>query len=781
MPRKLRDLFNSRTTVIPESPDELFARAQDLKRQGQTTAAAEGLRRILDLHPDHWESLNALAVITLDSGDLETAIQLYDMVIDRRPDQAGSYYKRGNAWNRLGRPEPALIDYDRAIQLDPSHSRALCNRGAVLERLGRREEALESYDRALAVDPMDLLTHYNRGSVLKDLKRFEEALSSYDRAVDRDANFTEAFINRGNVLAQLRRYEAASASFGRAIELNPVYAEAFHGRAAVLYRLKRLAPALADYDKAIALKPDFATLYADRGNLLLDWQRYDEAVASYLKAIELRPTEFEAHFGLAQSYVRLKKLDRAIASFDQAMMLDSNRNFLPGLRSAAKMQACDWDTWATDQRMIIQGIEAGRAVCNPMTLAALLDSPMLHRSAARIWVQQEAPSDDALGAISFRPPHARVRIGYFSADFCMHPVAFLAAGLFERHDRSKFEITAFAFGARQGDPMTTRLRRAFDRFIDVRERSDLDVAALARDLQIDVAVDLNGITEQCRSKIFALRAAPIQINYLGYPGTMGAQYMDYLVADRTVVPPAMRTQYDEKIIYLPDCFLPFDSSYAIADRTFTREELGLPADGFVFCCFCNTSKITPPIFDAWMRILTRVDKSVLWLSPTNASAAEKLVKEASRRSVDPQRLKFAAHLTSLPEHLARIKAADLFLDTFPYNAHATALDALWAGLPVLTCEGQGFASRVASSLLRTAGLPQLVTKSISQYEATAIRLAEDLEPLSQLRTALQRNRSTTALFDTTRYTRNLETAYERIHERHHAGVPPSDIDERSAG
>jgi predicted O-linked N-acetylglucosamine transferase (SPINDLY family) len=360
-------------------------------------------------------------------------------------------------------------------------------------------------------------------------------------------------------------------------------------------------------------------------------------------------------------------------------------------------------------------------------------------------------------------------------------VALLSAGIFERHDRSKFEVAAFAFGPESNDEMRARLVKAFDRFVDVRQRTDAEVATLARDMGIDVAVNLNGITEHSRSGIFALRAAPIQVNFLGYPGTMGAGYMDYLIGDRTVIPRKYQDHYVEKIIYLPDSFIPFDSSYAIAEKTFMRPELGLPPEGFVFCCFNNGFKITPAIFDSWMRILTRAENSVLWLSPTNPTFATNLRKEAFRRGVEPRRLVFAARLASLPEHLARLRAADLFLDTFPYNAHASALDALWAGLPVLTCEGRSFASRVAASVLRTIDLPQLITGSLSQYEDTATSLAQDPVRLSRIREALAYNRASTALFDTSRYTKNLEATYERIHDRHHSGAAPEHVNEHLAG
>jgi predicted O-linked N-acetylglucosamine transferase (SPINDLY family) len=354
-------------------------------------------------------------------------------------------------------------------------------------------------------------------------------------------------------------------------------------------------------------------------------------------------------------------------------------------------------------------------------------------------------------------------------------VTHLAAGLFERHDCARFEVTAFAFGPATNDAVVSRLTKAFDRFIDVRQKSDFEVVALARDLGLDIAVDLNGFSGACRSKIFALRAAPIQIGFLGYPGTMGAEFMDYLIADGTVVPRAQRGHYVEKIAYLPGSFLPFDSSYPIADRTFAREELGLPSGGFVFCCFNNSYKILPGVFDRWMRILGRTESSVLWLQQADATVAANLRHEASRRGVDGARLIFADRIASLPEHLARLRAADLFLDTFPYNAHATALDALWAGVPLLTYPGESFASRVAASLLRTVGLPELITGSPLQYEEKAMELAADPVRLGLLRRKLALRE--TPLFDTERYTRNLEAVYEEICERHNAGLPTATINE----
>jgi predicted O-linked N-acetylglucosamine transferase (SPINDLY family) len=736
--------------------------------------------------PVSWDEMFRQAQSHQQQGRLERAIELYSTCIAQAPERAEGYYKRANALNGLGRFEAALEDYDRAITLNPSFAYALCNRGSALERLGRSDEALASYDRALSLDPKDSLAHYNRGSVLNQLKRFEEALASYDSAIALNAAYAEAYVNRGNVLQELRRDEAAIESFDRAIALKPTIAQAFLARAASRHFLKHLEQALGDYNQAIALKPDVAAAYFRRGNLLAECDRHTEAAADYQKATELEPDA--AHYqALASSLLRLRRFDLAISSLEKAMVLDPKGKYLPGTSRSAKMQACRWDGLDEDLARIAKGVSERRQFCLPLVLAALMDSPELLRLSAEVFVQDQINStreEDLrrLAEISptyFSAPRStKIRLGYFSADFRTHPVTQLTAGLFERHDRAKFDVTAFAFGPETNDPIVSRLIKGFDRFIDVRQKSDFEVVALARELGIDIGVDLNGFTAHSRSKIFALRAAPIQINFLGYPGTLGADFMDYLIADGTVVPRAQRVHYVEKIAYLPGSFLPFDSSYAIADRTFAREELGLPRGEFVFCCFNNSYKILPDVFDRWMRILGRTENSVLWLQQADATVASNLRQAATRRGIDGTRLIFADRIACLPDHLARLRAADLFIDTFPYNAHATALDALWAGVPLLTFPGDSFASRVAASLLRTVGMPELVADSALQYEEKAVELAAHPVRLGLLRRKLALR--DTPLFDTERYTRNLEAVYQAMYERHHSGSPPADINDHLA-
>ena len=389
-------------------------------------------------------------------------------------------------------------------------------------------------------------------------------------------------------------------------------------------------------------------------------------------------------------------------------------------------------------------------------------------------MQAQYPPRRSLPELRAHARHDKIRVGYYSADFHDHPTAYLIAELFERHDRTKFELTAFSFGPQRNDAMRRRLAAAFDRFIDVSGNDDTQVAALSRELAIDIAIDLKGYTHGSRPGIFAARAAPLQVGYLGYPGTMGASYIDYLIADRTLIPPESQRHYCEQIIYLPDSYQVNDGQRAIAERSLTREQAGLPPTGFVYCCFNNNYKITRAAFDGWMRILERVDGSVLWLLEGSAAAAGNLLREAQARGISPERLVFAKRMP-MPEHLARQRLADILLDTLPCNAHTTASDALWAGLPVLTRAGESFAGRVAASLLNAIGLPELVTKTQEQYEALAVELAEHPQRLLDLRLRLERNRRTAPLFDTRRFAENCEAAYAEIYERQQADLPPDHI------
>jgi predicted O-linked N-acetylglucosamine transferase (SPINDLY family) len=820
---RLRDLFKPRAKSRAPSWEQLFEQAQALQQQGKLEEAVRLYGLVIDGIPNWAQAYYKRANALNGLGRPDAALEDYDLALSLDPSYAYAWCNRGSVLEGLGRRQEALESYERALALDPHDAMTHYNRGSVLKDLKRLEESLTSYAAAIALNPDYAEAYVNQGNVLQKLQQhaaavesfgraielrpifaeafqgrglsqhalqhFEEAIGSYDAAIALNREYADAYVNRGNVLQQLRRHSAAVESFGRAIELNPLFAEAFQGRGLSWYFLRRVGDALTDYNRAIALKPDMPAAYHYRGHLFSELNLYHDAVRDLTKAAELNP-DAENFQSLAAALVRLKQFDLAITNYDKATALDPGSAYLIGSSRLAKMHACHWDGLEADLDLIAEGIRAGNPVCEPMPFAAMLDSPALQRSVAEIWVRDRVshvlgPQGQPRPLTGGLPEHSpvfsagKIRIGYFSADFRTHPVALLTAGVFEHHDRSKFEVTAFAFGPETSDAMQVRLAKAFDRLVDVRQQSNPGVAALARELGIDIAVDLNGFTEHSRTEIFALRAAPIQINFLGYPGTLGAQFMDYLIADRIVIPRAQQAHYAEQIVYLPNSFMPFDSNTVISDKIFTREELGLPPTGFVFCCFSNNYKIMPEIFNRWMSILSRVEDSVLWLSQVNVMAIRNLRTEAERRGVAGGRLIFANRMISLPEHLARLKVADLFLDTYPYNAHATAMDALWAGVPLLTYAGQSFASRVAASLLCTAGLPEFVAGSAEQYEEKAVELAKHSTGIRQARRKLSLR--DTALFDTVLYTRNIEAAYEAIYERFRSGLPPTHINEHLNG
>ena len=661
------------------------------------------------------------------------------------------------------------------LRIQPSHFDAMHLLGVMAFETGDLRRAVELMTAALEINPNHAATLNNLGMAFAALGQTEDALKNYDRAVALKPGFASAFNNRGNTLRALRRFEAALQSYDTAIALNPGYADAHSNRGSVLRDLNQMEAAVESCDKAIQLKGDVGEAYNNRGNALRDLNRYEAALESYDAAIKFMP-DFAGAYGNRGNVLRdLNRHEAAVENYDKAIQLQADFPFLYGLRLHTRMQICDWQGIDTQVAELVGKVDRGEKCTPPWPTLALTDSLSVQRKAAEIWTSDKYPPNPELGNIAKRGRGAKIRIGYFSMDFRNHPVSALIAELIETHDRDKFEVYAFSFGTDTKDEMRKRLERAFDKFIDVRNRSDREIAELARRMGIDIAIDLAGHTAGSRAGIFAMRAAPIQVSYLGYIGTMSAGYIDYIIADKIVVPKGSRHLYAEKIAALPNCYQANDGKREIGDRVFTREELGLPPAGFVFCCFNNPYKITPDTFGGWMRILRRVEGSVLLLYTDNATAADNLKKEAAARGVDGDRLVFGTRLP-VPEYLARFRAADLFLDTSLYNAGTTANDALWAGLPVLTRSGEAFASRMAASLLPALDLPELITLTQAEYEAMAVALATEPPRLNGIKQRLARNRNSALLFDTKVYASHIEEAYVQMVARHEADLPPDHID-----
>jgi protein O-GlcNAc transferase len=758
----------------PPSPDiaGIFQKALALHQQGQLAQAESLYCAILQHTPRHFDALHLLGVIACQRKQYASAVQLIGDALRLDPKSAAAHSNLGIALFELKRPAEALACYDRALAAMPDYAEALNNRGTALRDLGRDAEAVASYDRALAVRPDYVEALVNRGRALHHLRRHAEALASYDRALALRPDDAETLLVRGNILCELKRPEEALAVYDRVLTLRPGDAEALNNRGEALRHLRRNADALAFYDRALAIKPDFVEALNNRGIVLFALKRHDEALASYARALALRPDYSEVLNNRGNALSDLGRHEEAAAEFERLLAVNPDYDNARGNILRARMQCCDWRDYDRNVALLASDVAAGKRAAYPLISLFSSASPGDQLTCARTYNEYKHPKVESVLWSGERYRHDRIRIAYLSADFRGHAVAYLIAELFETHDRARFETIAISFGRDSADGMRKRLEAAFDRFIDVRGKSDRDVALLLREREIDIAVDLAGYTKDSRTGILAFRPAPIQVNYLGYPGTMGAAYFDYILADRTIIPESQQDFYSEKVAYLPDTYQPNDSKRRIGAQTPTRREAGLPEAGFVFCSFNNNFKITPALFDIWMRLLRQVAGSVLWLLEDNETAMRNLRREAEARGVAPDRLVFAPRMT-VEHHLARHRLADLLLDTLPYNAHTTASDALWAGLPVVTCLGSTFAGRVAGSLLNAVGLPELVTATLADYEALALELAQDKDRLAALRAKLARNRSVFPLFDTARFRRHIESAFVTMWERAQRGEQPA--------
>lgn len=751
----------------------LQKKATEMHRAGNLSAAADFYKKILDIDARDINALTNLGTIHLQNENLEEAIRLIGASVAVNPRQPVALNNLGCAFQDAGRHGDALERYDAALALVPDYAEAHYNRGNALHSLGRLDEAIAAYDRTIALVPEHGEACSNRGIVLAILGRFEEAIESFDAVIRLYPDYAEAHHNRISALRALKRNEEALSGYDALLRLAPRDAEIHNNRGNLLREMGRYVEALASYDAALDLQDRVPEIHLNRVSVLLMMGRYDDALPGSARAVTLSPESAAAHFGHGNVLGALKRYRDAVESYERALRIDPHHDYLPGSLLHMRQQICDWDGLEESFRQVLAGVEAGEKATAPFTLLATPASPAQQTRGAELYTQDKFSQTSKTVWTGPSPYNDRIRVGYFSADFCLHPVAHMIAGLFAAHDREKFEITGFALGPPKRDEMRRRLEQAFDHFVDCERYADSEIAGLARDREIYIAVDLNGFTDGARNGIFVRRAAPVQVNYIGFPGPSGNGYIDYTIADSVVIPPEYRPGYSEKIAYLPESYLMYDLPRS-EGKSYTRAEHGLPESGFVFCCFNNNFKITPSVFDIWMRLLGRVPGSVLWLLAANVTARSNLRAEAERRGVSPDRLVFAPRLP-LSDHLMRYRCADLSLDTEYYNGHTTTLDSLWAGTPVITCPGQAFASRVAASALFAAGLPDFVTASWEAYEALAVDLATRPDRLRDAKEILSAAAKDCALFDNRRYARGLEAAYIEMWERHRRGEVPEDI------
>ncbi len=686
---------------------------------------------------------------------------------------ADIFFELGIAYAKSNKFTVALTIFYFLQIYKKADARIAYNLGLIHSLQGNHLLAIEAYDSALNIQPDFVEALINKGSSCNDIKKFSLAHEVLEQAIQIRVDIPETWSNLGISLNHLNLCQESISAYREAIKLNPGYHEAWSNISVPLNKLKRFLEASHACDHALRLKPDYAEAWHNKGNILNELKRYDEAIAHFEKALSLKPGYAEAWSNKGNVLNELKRYDEAIAHFEKALSLKPDIDWLPGHLIHTRMKICSWSDLAESLSSISTKVLACERVANPFLLLALNDDTLLHKRSSEIYVQSTFPLNPVLGPIN-RPKNHKIKLGYFSADFHNHATGYLMAELFELHDKSQFELIGFSFGHLANDAMRHRLTNSFNQFLEVGDKLDIEIAQLSRDLNIDVAIDLKGFTQDARTGVFSYQAAPIQVSYLGYPGTMGTEYIDYIIADGTTIPTELQNSYSEKVVYLPASYQVNDRKRIISNHEFTRQELELPDRGFVFCCFNNNYKILPDTFASWMKILHAVEGSVLWLFQDNPWAAENLKREAQNCGICTSRLIFAEQMP-LPKHLSRHHQADLFLDTWPYNAHTTASDALWSGLPVLTLKGNSFASRVAASLLNAIKLPELITNSKTEYEALAIELAINPKKLAAIKSKLANNRLSTPLFNTPYFTKNLEAAYIKIYSRHLAGLQPDHI------
>jgi predicted O-linked N-acetylglucosamine transferase (SPINDLY family) len=592
----------------------------------------------------------------------------------------------------------------------------------------------------------------NKGDLAAASKLFHKVLASQTDNAVALYSLSVIALNSGNLAEALQLSE-------RGVKATPLFAPLHFVHGTVLQAMGDKEAALRSFDAALKIQPDYPEVLLNSGAMLRSMFRHSEALERFNRIVSINPDHVSALGNCGIILTEFKQSEQAIAMFERLIKLNPDYDYALGLLFYERMHICDWTDFATLTQQIVDGVRAGKRACKSLAFMSASDSASDHLLAAQVFARHYCPKNAKSFWQGERYRHEKIRIAYVSPDFREHPVGHLMAGVFELHDKSRFETIAISLGIDDQSRLRARMLKAFDKFIDVREMGSEQIAQMMRDMEIDIAIDLGGYTSDTRTDVFSYRPAPVQVNYLGYPGTMGTDYIDYILADRHIIPPEHQQFYSEKVVYLPDTYLPTDGSVCISERTPTRAECGLPETGVVFCSFSHDYKISPPVFDVWMRLLNQVPGSVLWLMSRGELAQRNLRKEAEARGVDALRLVFAGRVPLVEDHLARYRQADMFLDTHPYNAHTTAADALMAGLPVVTYVGNSFPSRVAGSLLNAMGMPELIAHSLDEYEALALKLAQQPALLAEMKARIVANKSSCSLFDTKAFCFNLEAAY----------------------
>ena len=654
---------------------------------------------------------------------------------------------------------------------DPKNLINLNLLGIILFKKKEFTKAIEIIKNSIKINPNQAEAYNNLGIMHIELKKFKDAIIYLNKAVKIKPRFTEAYNNLGMANKEINEYEIAIKIWKKVISIDSNNFQAYNNIGNILVETKKEDLAIEYYQKAININNNFYLSYFNLGNVFQRLNLLEQSVDNYDKSININPNYAEAYYNRGNSYRDLNLLGKAFEDYSKAYSINPNLKNLFGNIVSIKSMLCEWSNYSNDLVFLKNQIKNGVKIINPFAALALFDSSSIQKKVAANHIFEEQKKYGNQSVFNRKIFNDKIKLAYFSSDFKIHPVSHLIAGMFEQHDKSKFELYAFSLSSIKKDKMFRRIFSVFDHFIDVSSKSIQQIVSLSRELNIDIAIDLMGFTKSNRYEIFLRRVAPIQINYLGYSGTFGSNNMDYIIADKNLI--VDQNNFSEKIIYLPESFMVTDFKGLNLRKTIKREDYGISSNAFVFCCFNKQYKITPGIFDIWIKLLRKINDSILWLKINNSEAKLNIQKEAEKKGIDPKKIVFAENI-DLENHLSRYNLADLFLDTFPYGAHTTCVDSLWSGLPVLTRKGDSFASRVSSSLLNALELNELIANSDDEYEKIAIDLASNREKLKKIKDKLLFNKENKNLFKTNIFTKNFEKSLEVVYGRYIKNIKTSD-------
>ena len=756
---------------------DLIIKSKNYIKNNNLDLASELLEENQINFPNEPQLLNQLAQIALIKNNLNDGITLLRQSLKVKQDQPLILYDLGIALTLNNKLEESIIVLDSAIKIESSNPKFYLRKAINLIKLDRVKESIDCYQHLIELTPNKIKPYVDKAEILESIGNKTEACSLYNKAILIEPKNASLYIKYGYFLDRIDHVEEALIAYKMSIQLEPINPGAMKNMGYLYKKIRKFEKAIFYLKESVKLKDNHEVNH-NIGSIYCDLGKYEEGIEFYDKAIQIKP-DIAAYFvSKAYALEHFKQIDKAILSYDNALKINNEYKYLFSERFYTKNSICDWSNFENEANWIESQLKVGKKISIPMVTSVLIDDPLAQKKSSTIYADDLYPINNILGPIKKYPKSEKIKIGYFSADFTDHPVAFLVVGLFEMHDKSKFELFAFSTHpeSKSKSKIRERIENSFDVFIDVSNMENKAIACLAREKKIDIAIDLGGFTQNTRSSVFAMKAAPIQINFLGYPGTMGSSYIDYNIADKCVIPDELQKYYSEKIIYLPKCYQPKEGKLIPGKKLFSRSSEGLPSSGFIFCCFNNSWKITPRIFKLWIQLLFSVEGSVLWFPGLSLLANKNLKEECCKLGMNQDRLIFASREIQRDDHREKIKLADVFLDCFPYGAQSTASDFLRAGVPIVTLCGHSFSNRVALSLLTNLNLPELVTYSELDYKNLAIKLANNGAYFKKIKTKLVTNVKNSSIYDVCEYTKSIESGYDKVYDRYHNNLDPDHIE-----